>query len=258
MRAAAVGRDRDAVVELLRPARHVLVFTGAGISTGSGIPDFRGPQGLWKTRAPVYYDEFMASEAKRVEHWEYKSEGWDAFVRAEPNVTHRALARLESLGRLEAIVTQNIDGLHQRGGSSPGSVIEVHGTNREVECQTCGARSDPEPAMASFRATRRAPRCPCGGLLKPATISFGQALRPEVLERAFAAAGAADLVLALGSTLSVHPAASVPLAAAQRGVPYVIVNRGATDHDALATLRVDDDVAEVVPPAIDALAAMRP
>lgn len=243
------------VTERMRAARRILVFTGAGVSTGSGIADFRGPDGLWKRRAPVQYADFMASEEKRVEHWDYKADGWESFVRAEPNATHRAIAKLETLGRVCAVVTQNIDGLHQRAGSSAGLVVEVHGTNREVECQSCGARSDPEPAMAAFKRTRIAPRCPCGGPLKLATISFGQALRPEVIARAFEAAAEADLVLALGSTLSVHPAASVPLEAVRRGAPYVIVNRGATDHDAIATMKIDDDVAAVIPAAVDAIAS---
>jgi NAD-dependent deacetylase len=247
----------DKLSALLERAHRVLVFTGAGISTPSGIPDFRGPQGVWTRRQPVYFEEFLASEEKRVEYWDYKQEGWAAFHDAQPNAAHRAVAEWERLGRVEAVVTQNIDGLHQLAGSSAARVVEVHGTNRFVECVSCAARTDPDPAMLRFARERRCPRCDaCGGLLKFATISFGQQLRPEVLERAFAHAAAADLVVALGSTLSVQPAASIPLHAVRRGVPYVVVNRGPTDHDDVATLRIEGDVAEVLPPAVAALAAL--
>jgi NAD-dependent deacetylase len=238
------------LVSLLERAHRVLVFTGAGISTGSGIPDYRGPQGVWKRRQPIYYDEFLASEAKRIEYWEFKLEGWREFADARPNATHHAIAQLERLGRVQAVVTQNIDGLHQAAGSSDDIVVEVHGTSRLVECVVCGARSAPGPAMEFFREHRQPPRCACGGWLKSATISFGQPLRLDVLERAVREAEQADLVLALGSTLSVYPAASIPLTAVRGGAPYVIVNQGATEHDALATLRIEGDVASVVPAAI--------
>jgi len=232
----------------------MLVFTGAGISTGSGIPDFRGPDGVWKRRQPVYYHDFMRSEAARVEHWEYKLEGWPAFRAARPNATHEAIFRLERAGKVAAVVTQNIDGLHSRAGTPPERLVELHGSNSFIECQTCGRRTDPEAHFKQFRQTRRPPVCECGGYLKPATISFGQSLRNEDLERAEGAARAADLVVALGSTLSVHPAADIPLLAANRGVPYVIINRGPTEHDELpeVTLRLEGDVVMVFPPAVDA------
>jgi len=151
-------------------------------------------------------------------------------------------------------VTQNVDGLHRRAGTSPERLVELHGTDLLVECQRCHATSDPAPHFAGFRTTRRSPSCECGGLLKPATISFGQSLRAEDLARASAAAVNADLVLALGSTLSVYPAASIPLIAAERGTPYVIVNRGPSEHDdhPSVTLRLDGDVTVIVPPAVDA------
>jgi NAD-dependent deacetylase len=238
----------------LRAARRILVFTGAGISTGSGIPDFRGPGGVWSKRQPVYFDEFLGSEAKRVEYWDYKAEGAREFLHAQPNATHRAIVELERLARLQAVVTQNIDGLHQAAGSSPDKIVEVHGTNRFVECVRCGAITPPEPALAQFAREHKCPTCAsCGGWLKFATISFGQALKPEVLERAFDEARRCDLVISLGSTLSVHPAASIPLEAASRGVPYIVINRGETDHDALATLRLEGDVATILPPAVAAL-----
>jgi NAD-dependent deacetylase len=243
----------ETLVDLLGAARKILVFTGAGISTGSGIPDFRGPNGIWKTKTPVYFDEFLASEAKRVEYWTGKLEAHALFRDARPNAAHRAIVALERAGRVEAVVTQNIDGLHQAAGSSEAMVIEVHGTVRWVECVSCEARSEPDAAMAEFAASRRAPRCGCGGFLKSATISFGQRLRPEVLSAAFGAAERCDLVLALGSTLGVHPAASIPLAAARRGVPYVIINQGETEQDDVCTLRVEGDVVEILPPVVAAI-----
>ena len=230
-----------------------MIFTGAGISTASGIPDFRGPQGVWERRQPVYFQEFMTSEAARVEHWDYKLEGYEQFRDARPNAVHDAIVRLERAGKVRAVVTQNIDGLHSLAGTSADALVELHGTNAQIECQTCGRRSEPEPHFEFFRRTRKPPVCECGGFLKPATISFGQNLDARELERAHEAALDTDLVVALGSTLSVYPAASFPLLAAQRGAPYIIINRGATDHDGerSVTLRIEGEVGEVFPAAVD-------
>ncbi|MBI5441604.1 MAG: Sir2 family NAD-dependent protein deacetylase [Deltaproteobacteria bacterium] len=252
-------KDADGrLVELLSRSRRMMIFTGAGISTGSGIPDYRGPDGVWKTRRPVEFHDFLRSEAARVEYWEWKLESRAAMRSAQPNATHRACARLEQAGRLQAVVTQNIDGLHEKAGTSRARLVELHGTEARVACLLCGGEVSPDEAYASFEASRQAPRCGCGGFLKPATISFGQALRVEDLQRAEEAAEACDLVVSLGSTLSVHPAAGFPLLAARRGVPYAIVNRGVTEHDGLpsVTLRLEGDVAALFPPAVErALAA---
>ena len=231
------------LVSFLQKERKLLIFTGAGISTGSGIPDFRGPEGVWKRRQPVYYHDFMRSEAARIEHWDYKLEAWPSFRTARPNATHEAIVRLERAGKAVAVVTQNIDGLHATAGTVAERLIEPHGTNAFIECQSCGKRTDPEPHFESFRLSRKPPICECGGFLKPATISFGQNLRNEDIERAQAAAREADSVIALGSTLSVYPAANIPLLAAAHGAPYVIINRGPTDHDDLqeVTLRLEGD-----------------
>jgi len=242
---------------LLSDARRVLIFTGAGISTGSGIPDYRGPQGTWTTRQPTTYQRFMASDEGRREYWDYKLEAWDAWRDAEPNATHRACVELERAGRLAMVVTQNVDGLHTKAGTSPSKLVELHGTNNAVECQSCGRRSDPGEHFEHFRATGEPPVCDCGGFLKPATISFGQSLRLDDIERAQEAALACDLVLSLGSTLGVYPAAGIPLIAANNGAPYVIINRGQTDHDGMdeVTLRLEGDVAEIFPPAVDSALA---
>jgi len=248
--------DRDHTTVLsnyLCTAKNALIFTGAGISTSSGIPDFRGPQGVWTRRQPVYFHDFISSEAARIEHWDYKLEGWDAFRSARPNVVHHAIVALERAGKVRAVVTQNIDGLHRLAGTSAELLVELHGTNALVECQTCHWQDDPAPHFEFFRLNRRPPLCHCGGFLKPATISFGQSLDPRELERASKAAMEADLVVALGSTLSVYPAASFPLVAAQRGISYIIINRGATDHDhqPCVTLRLEGEVSDIFPAAVD-------
>jgi NAD-dependent deacetylase len=256
-----VTGEQGALAQLLRGARRALFFTGAGISTGSGIADYRGPDGLWKTRRPVAFRDFMASAAARTEYWDQKLEVWPQIRDAIPNPTHHAIVRFERAGRVAAVVTQNIDGLHRKAGTSVELLIELHGSNLEVECMTCHATSEPEPHFAAFAASREPPACgACGGPLKPATISFGQSLRERDLSRAIAAARQADLVVALGSSLSVHPAASIPLLAVERGVPYVIVNRGQTEHDDLAgvTLRIDGDTSLALPPAVGAALAPAP
>jgi NAD-dependent deacetylase len=249
--------QRERFIRFLRRSHRILVFTGAGVSTGSGIPDFRGPQGVWTRRQPVYYDDFMRCEEARIEHWDYKLEGWSAFRDARPNAVHNVIVELERAGKLLLLVTQNIDGLHARAGTSPERLVELHGTNLLVECQTCHRRSDPEPHFESFHQSRRPPRCDCGGFLKPATISFGQSLVSEDLDRAREAAAGTDLVIALGSSLSVYPAASIPLLAARRGIPYVVINRGLTGHDDLpeVTLRWEGDVTELFPPLVSAALA---
>jgi NAD-dependent deacetylase len=241
-----------ALTDYLKKSRRVMIFTGAGVSTASGIPDFRGPGGVWTKRAPVYYDDFMSSETARIEHWDYKLEAWPAFKAAQPNAVHHAIVALEQAGKVLAVLTQNIDGLHSLAGTK--SLIELHGTNALVECQTCLWRGDPEPHYEFFRVHRKPPVCRCGGFLKPATISFGQNLNPADLEQATEVARDCDLVVALGSTLSVYPAASFPLLAAQRGVPYVIINRGPTDHDheASVSLRLDGSLVEIFPSAVEA------
>jgi NAD-dependent deacetylase len=245
------------LADYLRASKKAMIFTGAGISTSSGIPDFRGPQGVWTRRQPVYFQDFMTSEAARIEHWDYKLEGRDAFRDAQPNSIHHAIVRLEKAGKLRSVVTQNIDALHSLAGTSAGRLVELHGTNALVECQSCHWRGDPEPHFEYFRVNRRPPLCQCGGFLKPATISFGQNLDPKELERASQAAAEADLVVSLGSTLSVYPAASFPLMAAQRGAPYIVINRGATDHDheQCVTLRLEGEVGELFPVAVDAALA---
>jgi NAD-dependent deacetylase len=242
------------LAELVGRGERILIFTGAGISTASGIPDYRGPEGVWNTRRPVFYDAFMTDPEARIEYWRQKAEDREAFGAAAPNAVHRAVARLERVGRLEAVVTQNVDGLHRKAGTSDGRLVEIHGTNGLVECQSCGERTEPGPHFDRFSRTGEPPVCACGGYLKPATISFGQQLRTSDLVRAFDAARTADVVISLGSTLSVNPAADVPLEAARHGAGYAVVNRGATNHDGspLVGLRIDGDVGAIFPAAVAA------
>jgi NAD-dependent protein deacetylase/lipoamidase len=250
--AEPVDEEIFRLAELLDRSRRILVFTGAGISTASGIPDYRGPNGVWKTSTPIYYQTFMRDPEARLEAWQRGAAGRAVLAAAEPNAVHHAVADLERSGKVELVVTQNIDGLHRDAGTQ--RIVEIHGTTREIECQSCGERTDPKPHFDAFAATGVPPSCHCGGILKSATISFGQQLRSGDVGAAFAAADCADLVVALGSTLSVTPASDVPLTAARRGVDYAIVNRGETEHDGLplVTLRIEGDVGEVFPAAVAA------
>lgn len=243
------------LAELLAGASRVLAFTGAGVSTASSIPDFRGPNGVWRTRTPVQYREFMDSEDARVEYWSFKLEGFPAFRDAKPNLAHESLVGLEKLGKIEAVVTQNIDGLHRHAGTSPEKLVELHGTGAEAVCTRCAARESMAAALDRFQQAQVPPTCGgCGALVKPGVVMFGESLDPDTMRRASAAARQADLVLSLGSSLTVTPAADVPLIAARRGAPYVIVNRGATPHDSIATVTIDDDVGPVLERALSALA----
>jgi len=165
------------LVQLLRDAARILVFTGAGVSTASGIRDFRGPKGIWRERQPVYFKDFMSSAAARIEYWDQKCQAWPSFRDAEPNAVHTAIADLERAGKLAMVITQNIDGLHSRGGTSAERLVELHGTNAAIECMSCHAHSTPDSHMQSFSDTRQPPVCGCGGYLKPATISFGHSTR---------------------------------------------------------------------------------
>ncbi len=240
------------LADLIAGASAILLVTGAGVSTDSGIPDFRGPSGVWKTEEPVMYQDFLSDPELRVEYWDQKLRAAAAFNQASPGAVHRACVDLEASGKLHTLVTQNIDGLHAAAGTSKAKLVEVHGTGMEVGCLDCGERTPTQPHLDAFEESRAAPICHCGGLLKPATISFGQPLDPITMYRAQLAAEEADLVIALGTTLSVYPAAEIPLIAARRGVPYAIVNRGVTDHDGsmFLRLRIDGSVSDVFPTAV--------
>ena len=201
----------------LKESERAVALTGAGISTESGIPDFRSPGGIWSQAQPVYFDAFLARAEARAEYWRQKAAAHGDFARASPNAGHRVLAAWQSAGRLRAVVTQNIDELHQRAGST--DVVELHGTACWVACLDCHERYPAEPYVQQYVTQQRVPPCPnCGGRLKHATISFGQQLDEQVLARAMQLAAAADLLLAIGSSLVVHPAASLPALAKHAGL----------------------------------------
>lgn len=253
-----MGDPRTIVAQLanvIRRAERLVAFTGAGISTESGIPDFRSPGGIWSRHRPVQFQEFLASEAARQRYWAYKRASYPDFAKAQPNAGHRALATLEKLDKLQLLITQNIDGLHEAAGNSPGRIVELHGTERWVSCLSCHARLPRAEVQVRLDAGEAAPRCDeCGGHLKPATISFGQSLPPEVLQRAIDASLACDAFLVVGSSLQVHPAASLPELAKSRGAWLGILNRDTTPLDAIADWRCGDGAGDLLSAAVSLLA----
>jgi NAD-dependent deacetylase len=240
----------DTVCGWIDASARVVVLTGAGISTESGIPDFRGPQGVW-TKNPLAEKlsdirHYMSDPQVRKLAWKTRldSPTWTA----KPNKGHLALVELERRGKLHALITQNIDGLHQSAGNDPARVIEVHGTMRDVICMGCGWRAPMQAALERVRAGEDDPPCKiCGGILKSATISFGQALVPEVIERAMQAAEAADLLLAVGSSLQVYPIAGAVPAAKSAGARVVIVNAEPTPFDEMADAVLPGAIGEILP-----------
>jgi NAD-dependent deacetylase len=230
---------------LIAGARHLTAFTGAGISTESGIPDFRGPQGLWKRYRPIEYRDFLRDPEARREYWRRKVEAWPGIRDARPNRGHLALARLHRSGLLATVITQNIDGLHQKAGLPAEAVIEIHGSEGSIVCVRCGKRSGWAEVLEGFDG--EPPRCAdCGGWLKPATISFGQPMPAEETRRAFAEAAAADMLLVVGSSLQVYPAASIPGETRQAGGRVIIVNAEPTAQDDIACLVLRGQAGEIL------------
>ncbi len=246
----------ERVATLVRTRQPAVAVTGAGMSTASGIPDFRGPGGVWSRHRPVTIQEFLASDEARRRYWEYKRASYGRFAEARPNAAHTALARLEAAGLLAAVITQNIDGLHHAAGNT--RVLELHGTDRRVVCLACGRDYDRAAIQTRLEAGEAVPRCEvCPGWLKPATVSFGQALPADVLAEAVALAERCGVLLALGSSLVVHPAAELPLVAKRAGAALVIVNREPTPLDPHADVVVNGDVTEALPAVADALLVTR-
>jgi NAD-dependent deacetylase len=229
------------LADWLKPASRVVAFTGAGISTESGIPDFRSPGGVWSQSQPVYFDDFLRDAAARHEYWRQKSVTHFEFERAKPNAGHCVLAEWQQAGMIRGVITQNIDGLHQQAGSR--DVLELHGTARKVRCLECAEEFAADPWVRRFLETSAVPDCPkCGGLLKHATISFGQALDEKTLEAAREMSGQCELFLAIGSSLVVHPAAALPAFAKNCGARLVIINRDPTPLDSLADLVLHEPI----------------
>lgn len=239
-----VERAAKLIVEWLAKSVSTVAFTGAGISTESGIPDFRSPGGVWAKNEPVYYNDFMRYEESRYEYWRQKAESHRDFSDAKPNRTHETLARWERMGCLRGIVTQNIDGLHQDAGSK--NVLELHGTARDIACIDCDWREPADTGVRFFVENDKVPPCPdCGGRLKHATVSFGQSLPREILQMGINWASESELFFALGSSLVVEPAASLPRIAAENGARLVILNRDETPLDRHADLIVNAPLGEL-------------
>ncbi|RYY99000.1 MAG: NAD-dependent deacetylase [Alphaproteobacteria bacterium] len=233
----------DQLADELKRSSRIVVFTGAGISTESGIPDFRSPGGVWSKMKPIYFQEFVSSEARRREAWTRVYSGAAGWVGKAPNQGHFAVARLAASGRCAAVITQNVDNLHQASGVADGQVVELHGNASYATCLKCGLRHELEELRPVFEVEGRIPTCrDCGGLVKTATISFGQQMPEEPMMRAEAETQLCDLFLVLGSSLVVTPAALFPVKAKQHGARLVILNRDPTPLDEIADLVLNEEI----------------
>jgi NAD-dependent deacetylase len=244
--------SRADLARMIAGARRVVVFTGAGISTESGIPDFRSPGGVWSRMKPIYFQEFVSDPAKRREAWERAFSGRAGWTGREPNAGHHAVARLVASGKAGSVITQNVDNLHQASGVPADKVIELHGNASYAKCLECGERHELDELRDSFLKAREIPYCRlCGGLVKTATISFGQAMPEAEMARAQEETLQCDLFLVLGSSLVVYPAAGFPLLAKRNGAALAIVNREPTELDPYADLVLHDEIgpalSDVVP-----------
>ncbi|MSP42216.1 MAG: NAD-dependent deacetylase [Alphaproteobacteria bacterium] len=241
----------DKLRDMLGAAKRAVVFTGAGISTESGIPDFRSPGGLWTKYKPIYFDDFINSEEMRRESWRRKFAMEDVLDKAQPNRGHLAVAQLVRRGVVSHVITQNIDNLHQNSGVPDGQVIELHGNNSYARCLSCHERYEIDPIREAFLRDETLPICDqCGGIIKTAVISFGQSMPEREMRRAQGAVLACDLMLVAGSSLVVFPAAGFPALAKQNGSKLVIVNRDPTDLDDMADLVLNLELGETLGAAV--------
>ena len=244
-------REVETLARWWGAARRVVVLTGAGLSTGSGIPDFRSPGGRWERYQPVPLPEFLASEAARERYWRYKGETWRVISAACPNAAHDALTALARSDRIALLVTQNVDGLHERSGFPPERLVNIHGRDFEVECMACHGRAPRAVAQDAWENGVAVPRCDCTGPWKPATISFGQQLVPGDLERALQAAGGCDLFVAVGTSLVVGPINQMFPIARVAGARTAIATASETPYDRVADARLTAPLEEVLPPLRD-------
>jgi len=243
--------ELEKAVEVLRTVDRITVYTGAGISTESGIPDFRSPGGIWSRMQPIYFQDFMASEEMRRESWRRKIASDGTFAAAQPNRGHRAIAELHRRGLCSSVITQNVDGLHQASGVPGDRVIELHGNATYAACLDCERRFELDAILAAFKADDTLPVCDhCGGIVKTATISFGQSMPLEPMRRSEQETLACDLFLATGSSLVVYPAAGFPALAKQAGAKLVILNREPTDLDGIADLVIHADIGPTLGEAV--------
>jgi NAD-dependent deacetylase len=248
----------DSVSEMVVQSKKLVVFTGAGISTESGVPDFRSPGGIWDRFDPneLNFQSFMASEAGREKYWQFSKVLWPEIAKAEPNAGHYAIAELHRLGKLDCVITQNIDNLHQKSGVPEEKVIELHGTLKWVICLECGQKYPREQIQARLDSGMKVPRCDsCGGITKPATISFGQSMPERETHQAEAKAAACDLFLVAGSSLVVYPAAQMPLIAKENGARLIIINLTPTPHDHYADIVINKKTGPVLSQIIEQVKA---
>jgi len=243
----------DRAIDVLATRESILVFTGAGISTESGIPDFRGPDGVWTRVDPSEFtiDRYLSNADTRRRSWTMRQES--GLLEASPNDGHRAIADLWQTGRMIGCVTQNIDGLHAAAGLPPESIVELHGNARTTSCVECGSTTPTADVVSRVVAGEADPRCSCGGILKVDVVFFGERMPAAAMTRAMAWAAACDSVVSVGSTLSVYPASYVPLTAAEAGAPLVIINQGSTDLDRVATVVVAESSGATLRTIVDAL-----
>jgi NAD-dependent deacetylase len=227
--------DLEAFASRVKNSKAVVFFTGAGISTESGVPDFRSPGGVWTKYQPVLFQDFLASESARIQHWQLKKATYELFKTVEPNIAHHAICEYETRGQLLGLITQNIDGLHKIAGTSDEKLVEIHGTDRLVTCLGCGKRYDPVDVYENLPEDFTAPECEdCGGFLKSANVSFGQSMPVAAMQRAQTWSERAEIFIVIGSSLQVQPAASFPVIAKRNGALLAIVNRDPTPLDDLA------------------------
>ncbi len=251
----------DALIEeaaqIVASARKVVVFTGAGVSTESGIPDFRSPGGIWTKYQPIMFQDFMSSEEMRRESWRRGKETYHLFADVEPNPAHYATVELERMGKLDCVITQNIDNLHQRAGSSPELVIELHGTAMYVICMNCGKRWPRAEIQEWLLAGVEIPYCDeCGGIMKSATISFGQAMPERETMEAQVRSQRAEVFIVVGSSLVVYPAAHMPMIAKQAGARLIIINLSETPFDDYADVVIRGKAGEVMRRLVDRVKAL--
>jgi NAD-dependent deacetylase len=259
MAAARPDEGFEELAALLRTAKRAVVFTGAGISTESGIPDFRSPGGIWTKMMPINFDEFVRSAEIRSESWRRRFEMEGTWNTVKPNAGHEAVAELVRKGKVSHVITQNIDNLHQESGVPADKVIELHGNTRYAKCLDCGERMEIADIKAHFGAHGEPPDCSlCGGIVKTATISFGQAMPETEMELARRATLACDLFLVIGSSLVVYPAAGFPLLAKRNGAVLAILNREPTEQEPLADLALHGEIGPTMSAAVNALERILP
>lgn len=234
------------VAKKIKESKHLVVFTGAGISTESGIPDYRSQGGIWDKFKPVYFDEFMSSEKSRIKYWEQRLDMEKSLSVSKPNAGHKSLAKLHDRGILKALITQNIDGLHEASGIPKEKIIELHGNTRRVRCMRCKKLISWEEAMVMIDAGEKAPACSCGGFFKPDTISFGQAMPVEETQKAAMLSSKSDVFIVVGSTLLVQPAALMPEYAKNEGSFLVIINLSETPYDNVCDVLIRGKASEVL------------